>query len=106
MLYRDAGISRIETDNAVEYTVALADGQTIVIPQLQASDERVFTPGDDVMVQYGSTVNRVLAAKHLPDKVPKPKSVTVEGATGAKLGTRVCDKATTGRAQREACTDH
>ncbi len=96
----------IETGNAVEYTVALADGNTIVIAQLQGSDERVFTPGDAVMVQYGSTVNRVLAAGHLPDEVAKPKSVRVAGATGDKLDTKVCDKATIGRSQREVCTQH
>lgn len=95
-----------ETENAVEYTIALADGNTVVIAQLQGSDERVFTPGDDVMVQYGSTVNRVLPAGHLPAKVAKPKVVTVEGATGEKLDTKVCDKANLGRSQREVCTQH
>jgi outer membrane lipoprotein SlyB len=96
----------IETDNAVEYTVALADGNTIVIAQLQGSDERVFTPGDPVMVQYGSTVNRVLAARHLPETIEKPKGVVVIGATGDKLDTKVCDKASVGRSQREVCTQH
>jgi outer membrane lipoprotein SlyB len=96
----------IEHENAIEYTVALADGQTVLIAQLQGSAERVFKSGDAVMVQYGSTVNRVLSAEHLPDKVAKPKGVAVTGATGDKLETKVCDKAQIGRAQREVCTQH
>ena len=96
----------VEHENAIEYTVALADGHTVVIAQLQGSDERVFKSGDAVMVQYGSTVNRVLPAGHLPDKVAKPKGVSVAGATGDKLDTKVCDKAQLGRSQREVCTQH
>ena len=102
-----AGLHRwIENENAMEYTVALADGNTVVIAQLQGADERVFGRGDAVMVQYGSTVNRVLPADHLPERVGKPRGVTVAGATGDKLDTKVCDKATIGRSQREVCTQH
>ena len=96
----------IEHENAIEYTVALADGHTVLIAQLQGSDEHVFKSGDAVMVHYGSTVNRVLSAAHLPDKVAKPKGVAVTGATGDKLETKVCDKAQIGRSQREVCTQH
>ncbi|MDB5643168.1 MAG: outer rane lipoprotein-like [Hyphomicrobiales bacterium] len=102
-----SGLHRfIENENGIEYTVALADGNTIVIAQLQGSGERVFHSGDAVMVQYGSTVNRVLSAADLPEKVAKPRGVTVAGATGDKLDTKVCDKATMGRSQREVCTQH
>ncbi len=96
----------IETENGVEYTVALSDGSTVLLSQLQGSDERVFQRGDAVMVQYGSTVNRILSADTLPEKVAKPRGVVVAGATGEKIDVKVCDKATTGRAQREACTQH
>jgi hypothetical protein len=81
-------------------------GQTVLIAQLQGSAERVFKSGDAVMVQYGSTVNRILSADSLPEKVAKPRGVVVAGATGEKIDVKVCDKATTGRAQREACTQH
>lgn len=95
-----------ETNNGVEYTIALADGSTALLSQLQGSEERVFVRGDAVMVQYGSTVNRVLAAEQLPDQVARPKGVKVVGAVADKLDTKTCDKATSGRGQREACTQH
>lgn len=95
-----------ESGNGVEYTIALADGDTVVIAQLQGGDERAFQPGDAVMVQYGSTVNRVLAAADLPLRVARPKAVEVAGATGSKIGVRTCDKASSGRGSRESCSDH
>jgi len=98
--------SFMENGNGVEYTIALADGNTVLVSQLQESDERVFKAGDAVLVQYGATVNRVLGAERLPEKVGKPRGVTVAGATGEKIDSKTCDKATVGRSQREVCTQH
>lgn len=95
-----------ETDNGVEYTIALADGDTVVIAQLQGGGERVFRSGDSVMVQYGSTSNRVLSAEGLPVSVPRPRQVKVAGATGAKIKVKTCDKANLARATRDSCTEH
>lgn len=95
-----------ETANAVEYTIALADGETIVIAQPQGSDDRVFQRGEAVMVQYGANANRVLAAGDLPDRIDAPKQVRVAGASARKIDVRTCEKSGRSGASRESCVQH
>ena len=97
----------IETGNGYEYTIAFTDGSTEVIDQRQATEDPVFQPGASVMVQYGATRNRVLAADHLPTNVAMPKTVTVAGAPKPTrhLGVTTCQKMPSGAGERKTCTD-
>lgn len=60
-----------------EYVVTLANGKTITIVQEQGRNERVFGPGDAVMVQASGTYQRVLSAEHLPSTINRPKTVKI-----------------------------
>jgi outer membrane lipoprotein SlyB len=96
-----------ETGNGYEYTIAFADGGVEVIDQMQAADDPVFTKGAAVMVQYGASRNRVLAADHLPTDIAQPKQVVVAGAPKARrsLGVSTCQKSQSGNSERKTCTD-
>jgi outer membrane lipoprotein SlyB len=61
----------------IEYVITLANGKTITIVQEQAQGDRMFTPGDRVMVQATGTYQRVLSADHLPEQVTRPKGIKV-----------------------------
>lgn len=62
----------------VEYTITMTDGRTMVIAQDQAKEDRVFNPGEAVMVQTDVDYQRVLAADHLPDTIKPPKTVKIQ----------------------------
>ncbi|MGQ9371736.1 outer membrane lipoprotein [Azospirillum sp. A39] len=62
----------------IEYTLTLANGKTLTIVQEQAQGDRVFAPGDAVMVQSSGTYQRVLAADHLPAEITRPKEVKIK----------------------------
>jgi len=61
----------------IEYIITLANGKTITIVQEQVKGDRVFVPGDAVMVQESGTYQRVLPADQLPSQITKPKSVKI-----------------------------
>lgn len=63
--------------SGIEYTIALANGKTVVIAQNLGSDDVVFPPGEPVMVQANGSYQRVLSARNLPDQVARPKTVKV-----------------------------
>jgi hypothetical protein len=95
-----------ETNNAIQYTIAFADGTTQVINQLQSGDDPVFNPGHPVMVQFGATRNLVLDASHLPNNVRQPKQVRVQGAPAqnGSVGVRSCQAAFVGGTLKDSCT--
>lgn len=95
-----------ETDNAIEYTIALLDGTTIVLTQVQGQDEPVHAAGSIVMVQFGAKTNRALAADHLPARIEPIQKAQVTGVTAPRFGVRSCDKGPLGRSTRESCTEH
>lgn len=96
-----------ETGNGYEYTIAFGDGTVEVIDQLQAADDPVFAQNAAVMVQYGASRNRVLAADPLPTEIAQPKQVVVAGAPNVKrsLGVTTCQKIQIGNNERKSCTD-
>ena len=61
----------------IEYTITLANGKTITMAQEQAQEDRVFAPGERVMVQTSGTYQRVLAADHLPNQIARPQGIKV-----------------------------
>lgn len=62
----------------LEYTVTLANGKTLTIVQEQDKNDRVFAPGERVMVQASGAYQRVLAADHLPTEIARPKGIEVK----------------------------
>jgi hypothetical protein len=96
-----------ETGNAIQYTIAFADGSTQVINQLQAPEDPVFRPGHPVMVQFGADRNLVLDAAHLPNNVRRPKQVVVEGGRpqNGPIGVTSCQSANIGGTRRASCTE-
>jgi len=97
-----------ETGNAIQYTIAFADGSTQVINQIQAPEDPVFRPGHSVMVQFGANRNLVLDASQLPSNVRRPKQVVVEGGRpqNGTIGVRTCQSAAVGESGRTSCTDN
>jgi hypothetical protein len=95
-----------ETENAIEYTIALSDGTTIVLAQIQGENEPVHAAGSVVMVQFGAKTNRVLAADHLPARIEPIQKALVTGVQAPRFGVRSCDKGLLGRSTRESCTEH
>lgn len=61
----------------IEYVITLANGKTVTLVQEQAQGDRVFNPGDAVMVQSSGTYQRVLAADHLPSEIKRPKQIKI-----------------------------
>jgi outer membrane lipoprotein SlyB len=61
----------------IEYIITLANGKTITIVQEQAEGDKIFGPGDPVMVQASGTYQRVLTADHLPTEITRPKQVKI-----------------------------
>lgn len=61
----------------IEYIVTLANGSTVTIVQDQPPEDRVFQPGNRVMVQTSGSYRRVLAADHLPTQVNRPAGIKV-----------------------------
>ena len=61
----------------LEYTVVLENGKTITIAQEKQKEDRIFAPGERVMVQAGGTYQRVLPADHLPTEIARPKGIKV-----------------------------
>jgi len=96
-----------ESNNAIQYTVAFADGTTQVINQIQTAEDPVFQPGHPVMVQFGATRNLVLDASKLPSNVRQPRMVRVQGAPvqNRSIGVRSCQAAVRGEAVAGSCTD-
>jgi outer membrane lipoprotein SlyB len=95
-----------ETNNAIQYTIAFADGTTQVINQLQSTDDPVFNSGHPVMVQFGANRNLVLDASHLPNNVRQPKQVRVQGAPAqnSSIGVRSCQATFVGGTLKDSCT--
>lgn len=95
-----------ESNNAIQYTIAFADGSTQIINQIQSSSDPVFNPGHPVMVQFGANRNLVLDASHLPNTVRQPKQVRVEGAPAqsGRVNVRSCQATITGGTLRDSCT--
>lgn len=95
-----------ESNNAIQYTIAFADGTTQVINQIQSGDDPVFNSGHPVMVQFGANRNLVLDASHLPNNVRQPKQVRVQGAPvqNGSVGVRSCQATVTGGTLKDACT--
>ena len=96
-----------ETGNAIQYTIAFADGSTQVINQLQSPEDPVFRPGHSVMVQFGADRNLVLDASHLPSNVRRPKQVVVEGGRpqNGPIGVTSCQSANIGGTRKASCTE-
>jgi outer membrane lipoprotein SlyB len=88
------GHSVVETNNGVEYVIALADGTTQIIDQVQSSSDPVYPAGHPVIVQYGANINRVLSAADLPLRVRAPKVVRVDGAPAPQknIGVKHCQE--------------
>ena len=88
------GHSISETNNGIEYVIALADGSTQIIDQIQASSDPVYPKGHPVMVQYGANTNRVLSTADLPSHVKAPKVVHVGGAPAPQktIGVKHCQE--------------
>ena len=61
----------------LEYIITLANGKTITLVQEQVKGDRIFVPGDRVMVQANGTYQRVLPADHLPTEITRPKDIKV-----------------------------
>jgi outer membrane lipoprotein SlyB len=61
----------------LEYIITLANGKTITLVQEQVKGDRIFAPGDRVMVQANGTYQRVLPADHLPTEITRPKDIKV-----------------------------
>ena len=101
-----------ETDNAIEYQIMLENGNLVLIDQVQRSSERVFQPGETVVVQFGALNSRVLAMPEGPLLVKKLRRLVLEGAKGGaekppkKLDVKVCDKAGLGNSIRETCQNY
>jgi outer membrane lipoprotein SlyB len=96
-----------ETGNAIQYTIAFADGSTQVINQIQTAEDPVFKPGHPVMVQFGANRNLVLDASHLPNSVRRPKQVVVEGgrSQNGPIGVTSCQSANIGGTRKASCTE-
>ena len=62
----------------VEYTVTLANGKTIVLAQEMNKEDRIFCPGERVMVQTDGLYQRVLAADYLPTEIDRPQKIKVK----------------------------
>lgn len=97
-----------ETDNAVEYSIAMQGGETIVVVQAQSQAEPALPPGAAVAVQFGAKINRVLDARGWPAVLPAPKRVTIAGGKPPpdEAGARLCVKASMGDGSRESCAQH
>ncbi|CAK0771611.1 outer membrane lipoprotein SlyB [uncultured Gammaproteobacteria bacterium] len=67
----------IADHTGIEYIITLANGQTMTIVQETARDERVFNPGERVMVQDGGSYQRVLSAQQLPTEITRPRDIRV-----------------------------
>jgi outer membrane lipoprotein SlyB len=95
-----------ESNNAIQYTIAFADGTTQIINQLQSADDAVFNAGHPVMVQFGATRNLVLDASHLPNNVRQPKQVRVQGAPAqnGNIGVRSCQATVVSGTIKDSCT--
>ncbi len=95
-----------ESNNAIQYTIAFADGTTQVINQIQSGEDPVFNPGHPVMVQFGANRNLVQDASHLPNNVRQPKQVRVQGAPAqnGSVGVRSCQATVIGGTLKDSCT--
>lgn len=68
----------IQDYDGVEFTVALENGEILTIVQTFEKEVEGIKDGDRVMVQQSGEYQRVLPAKHLPEKVKKAKRIKVE----------------------------
>lgn len=64
--------------NGVEYVVTTEKGVTKTVVQNLEEGDRVFSPGERVMVQTSGSYQRVLPAEKLPTKIKRPKGIKVE----------------------------
>jgi outer membrane lipoprotein SlyB len=62
---------------AIEYTVTLETGATMVIVQDHNEGEQPIKPGDRVMVQVTGGTQRVLPANSLPTEIKRPAGIKV-----------------------------
>jgi outer membrane lipoprotein SlyB len=61
----------------LEYTILLRNGKAITIAQEQEQKDRVFAPGERVMVQVSGSYQRVLAADGVPTEMNRPKGINI-----------------------------
>lgn len=61
----------------LEYTLILETGVTMTVVQDRNEGERVFKPGDRVMLQVSGGTQRVLPADHLPTQIKRPLGIKV-----------------------------
>jgi outer membrane lipoprotein SlyB len=64
--------------SGLEYTIVLANGKTITIPQEHKKEDRVFNSGERVMVQASGIYQRVLPADNIPTEIARPKDLKVK----------------------------
>jgi outer membrane lipoprotein SlyB len=96
----------LETGNGMEYTIAFGDGSTQILDQLQGPGDPVFKPGSAVMVEFGPTKHKILAADNLPETVAHPKEVRVEGAPKpSSIKVVSCTKTKSTDQERKVCSD-
>lgn len=62
---------------ALEYTLILESGVTMTVVQDRNQGERVFKPGDRVMLQVSGGTQRVLPADHIPSRIKRPVGIKV-----------------------------
>ncbi len=62
----------------LEYVILLRNGKPITIVQNQEPNDRVFQPGERVMVQASRSYQRVLPADNIPAQMDRPVGITVK----------------------------
>ena len=101
-----------ETDNAIEYQIMLDNGTLILIDQIQSDADRVFKPGETVLVEFGAQTNRVLPMPDGPAEVAVPRRIRLQGESkrardlDKKLDVQVCSKTGVGNSNRENCINY
>lgn len=68
----------LQNYDGVEFVVTLENGETMTIVQTAEPESAAIKEGDRVMVQTSGEYQRVLPAKHLPERVKKAKRIKVE----------------------------
>ncbi|MBY0408365.1 MAG: hypothetical protein K2Q01_11805 [Rickettsiales bacterium] len=63
---------------ALEYTVVRENGKTLTVVQNPAEGERVFKPGERVLVQMTGSYQRILPADHMPAEIKKPQGIEIQ----------------------------
>jgi len=62
----------------LEYTIVLENGKTVTVVQEHKKEDRVFKPGERVMVQASGLYQRVLPADNIPTEMARPKGIKLK----------------------------